>query len=82
MKKSYGIHVAGLAGLPKKVLNNAKKFLTTVEHPHGIQLTLSTPPLESSPQVSQIEEKIKTLDLNHMTPFQALTTLQDLQKKL
>jgi len=82
MKKSYGIHVAGLAGLPKKVLTDAKNFLKTFEHPHGIQLSLSVPAPEKQTPVSHLEEKIKTLDLNNMTPFQALSTLQDLQKKL
>jgi len=83
MKKSYGIHVAGLAGLPKKVLQDAKIFLQNFES-HHTQLSLipSQQMIEVTPEVSQIEKEIQKLDLNNMTPFQALSTLQDLQKKL
>jgi len=83
LKKSYGIHVAGLAGLPKKVLQNAKDFLQTFEKTHTVQLSfLPSVSIPEPSTSSRIEKEIKTLDLNNMTPFQALSTLQDLQKKL
>ena len=93
--KSYGIHVAKLAGLPKNLLHRASDLLenfeaqavqTTEEKPKNVvnevetaQLTLF--PEESSGQ-SEIVEDIKRLNLLSMTPLEALNILSELQKKV
>lgn len=76
--KSYGIHVARLAGLPSQALTKARQMLTKLQQtptkkPEQ-QLTLFTPP-------HPVIESLKSIDVNHLTPLEALQTLIDLQKK-
>lgn len=82
--KSYGIHVAKLAGLPESVLLRAKKHLKTLE-------TIESQPkkrkrkdsdylgndLFADPKSSSdpILEEIKSLDLDQVTPLQALNKI-------
>ncbi|MBR6755756.1 MAG: DNA mismatch repair protein MutS [Peptococcaceae bacterium] len=81
--RSYGIHVAQLAGVPKVVLRQAKAILQRLEiekgpqEPRVQQLDLFTPVQEVSPLVRQIAE----LDLLNMTGRDALNLLYDLQEK-
>lgn len=75
--KSYGIHVAKLAGLPVSVLHKAKKRLDSLEKgtmhkPKEVQLSLLSHPL--------VEEFAK-LDPNALSPMQALQLLFEWKKK-
>ena len=89
--KSYGIHVARLAGVPRGVIERARVLLETLEAEHfdengrpnmparttsGGQLSLFTE-LEH-PLVDQLRD----LDLDRMTPLAALEKLHDLRKEL
>ncbi len=101
--KSYGIHVACLAGLPDAVINRAKEILSHLENnpdrtktfdhsetlkkipaaaiknnKEEIQLLLFEPEKRSGEKVTNA---LKKLDLNNMTPFQAMQKLQELQNK-
>lgn len=71
--KSYGIHVARLAGLPQEVIACAKEKLKTLEEGEQVQQHLAPSPLN---------EQLKALDLSQMTPFQALETLLQWQAQL
>lgn len=85
--KSYGIDVAKLAGLPPAVIERARHVLKqhekqerqsmqaeTVAEP--IQLTIFTP-------LSQrIVDRIEAVDVNALTPLQALNLLEELQQEL
>ncbi len=85
--KSYGIHVAQMAGLPDTVIRRATEILDyhlnqTTEKP-------GTFPVESASnqinifdeQASKLKEEIKGLELDNMTPLEALNKLHALQKK-
>jgi DNA mismatch repair protein MutS len=85
--KSYGIEVAKLAGLPAAVIERAKRILRQHEKqerqsvqqettPEPMQLTIFTP-------LSQrIVDRIEAVDVNALTPLQALNLLEELQQEL
>ncbi len=85
--KSYGIEVARLAGLPAVVIDRAKHVLRQHEKqerqsvqvetaPEPMQLTIFTP-------LSQrIVDRIEAVDVNALTPLQALNLLEELQQEL
>ena len=85
--KSYGIEVAKLAGLPSVVIERARHVLRQHEkqerrsvqaetHPEPMQLTIFTP-------LSQrIVDRIEAVDVNALTPLQALNLLEELQQEV
>jgi DNA mismatch repair protein MutS len=84
--KSYGIHVAQLAGLPKSVLHRAREVLTELESDSREakpakkrKETVQQMPLFG--QKSALEEELKKLDIDGMTPLEALNKLYELKKK-
>ena len=83
--KSYGIHVAEKAGIPKKVTQSATKILASLEeknkNTHATQLLINLEP-EKIIVESKIEEDIKNIDINNLTPIQALELLNKLKKEL
>ncbi len=84
--KSYGIHVAKLAGLPIDVIKRAQKLLIELED-KKLQKKKAAPKEEqfflfSEPQADDLSTKIKSIDLNKTTPFEALQFLIKLQHEL
>lgn len=86
---SYGIEVAKLAGVPRLTINRAKQILrllesgkfTQSELGKGIYKQKVQPSLfEAKP--SQVETKIMAIDLDNMTPMEALNFLRQLKEKL
>ncbi|MCC6127614.1 MAG: DNA mismatch repair protein MutS [Chlamydiae bacterium] len=83
--KSYGIHVAKLAGLPPKALKRAEEMLKELESKPLKGVLKKQPPqdqlfLFSSPSPeSKVVKTIKEIDINQLTPLLALQTLADLQ---
>ncbi|MBI3356534.1 MAG: DNA mismatch repair protein MutS [Nitrospirae bacterium] len=82
--RSYGIHVAKLAGLPAGVINRAQVVLAQLEEPES---TLTEPIQEQPqrtaqplPQPHPIIEEVKQIDLFSMTPLDALNRLAELQR--
>ncbi len=85
--RSYGIHVAKLAGLPKSVLHRAQEVLTELEG----DSRSGVPPRRRRKEVAQqlsflgqkspLVEELEKLDINSLTPLEALTKLYELQKK-
>ncbi len=78
-EKSFGIHVAEIAGLPKPVIRRARALLH--EHESKGQPTPPTKPQQPK-QVTWLVEALLSLDLNAMSPVEALTKLFELQTKL
>lgn len=85
--KSYGLHVARLAGLPTEVLTDATRVLTYLEGaeipvpsiPQAATITVQTPTvLAESPELTQ---RLLALDICQITPLQALTFLHELQQQ-
>jgi len=91
--KSYGIQVARLAGVPKEVVQRAKKILAGLEAgslPLKAQIQdQAASELEDRSQLSffgkggthPVLEELKNLDLNDLTPLQALNLLGEWKKK-
>jgi DNA mismatch repair protein MutS len=86
--RSYGIHVAELAGLPKVVIHRAQEILEKLEEgssrvPSG---RLQDVPGQQLPlfQVTShpVLEKLRELDLTAMTPLEALNKLYELQQSV
>ncbi len=84
--KSYGVHVAEMAGLPRVVIQRAKELL----HKHSNMDRGYTPEvnLEMKPQMDLFSEKeqalkkeLGELNVNEMTPLDALSKLDELKKK-
>lgn len=73
--RSYGIHVAELAGLKSEILHNAEEKLAELE---------SNPNNKNSETylLENLHKKIKNLNLNDMTPLQAFIWLSEQQKKI
>jgi DNA mismatch repair protein MutS len=87
--RSYGIHVARLAGVPLKVTQRAKEILKEVESASSIgrakdsakytQLMLFD--ADDSAKESPVVEEVKKLNVDAMTPIEALNALAALKKK-
>jgi DNA mismatch repair protein MutS len=81
--RSYGIHVAKLAGLPPDVISRAQAVLSQLEQPETrSELIQEQSPSESDPlpQPHPIIEEVKQIDLFSMTPLDALNRLAELQR--
>ena len=89
--KSYGVHVAELAGMPRQVVQRARELMAELEsngsapiaeqrgrkrrQPEAVQLPLF---VEEHPVINILRE----LDINQMTPLEALNMLYELQKQV
>ncbi len=87
---SYGVEVAKLAGVPKAVVENAKKILATLESQTPVNMTQRVVVEQVEEEEMQLSftssasdsiiEKLKTIDVNTLTPIEAMTVLFELQK--
>ena len=89
--ESYGVHVAALAGVPQPVVERAGQVLKQIEEDHTVSMEdFSTPKFtqmvfdiggkvqkESHPAL----EELKELDVDNMTPLDAMNALWKLKKK-
>ena len=81
--RSFGLQVAKLAGVPNNVIERAKRKLTELEQqPNSPQMEI---PLSETttpePTVDPLREALEALDLDQMTPMQALMWLNEQRKK-
>lgn len=91
---SFGIHVARMAGMPPSVVKRANEILAELEgstqrqtlskpvdelgtHREGYQLSIFQ--LED-PVLKQIRDQIKKLDINNLTPIEALNKLNEIKR--
>ncbi len=87
---SYGIEVAKLAGLPNEVIRRAKEVLATVEKTARSLSTSDTAELPEDDTLitmedcvrEQVIEELKAVDMNTLSPYEAMSFLFDLQKRL
>ncbi|HEX6991207.1 MAG TPA: DNA mismatch repair protein MutS, partial [Gemmatimonadales bacterium] len=87
--RSYGVHVAQLAGLPDAVVQRAREVLGTLEGEHRVVPGAPPPPsdpgqlaLFNAPKPDPVVEDLRAIDLNQLTPLEAMNRLADLQRKL
>jgi DNA mismatch repair protein MutS len=91
---SFGIHVARMAGMPKSVIHRAEEILKQLESANQNK-SLSRPVKEMAtqreglqlsffqlddPVLKQIRDEIKNLDVNNLTPVEALNKLNEIKK--
>ncbi|MDE6309147.1 MAG: DNA mismatch repair protein MutS, partial [Muribaculaceae bacterium] len=94
---SFGIHVARLAGMPKSIVNRANQVLRDLERNTSQLKTdtaaISTPATTSDgvqlsffqlddPVLEQVRDEILHLDINRLTPMEALNRLHDIRQIL
>ncbi|MCH5209865.1 MAG: DNA mismatch repair protein MutS [Oscillospiraceae bacterium] len=84
---SYGIEVAALAGVPKEVINGAKKILSRIENNEEVaEHTKKAPEITNQigfadNAASEIKEELKNMDVTTFTPIEAMNKLYELAQK-
>jgi DNA mismatch repair protein MutS len=83
--QSYGLQVAALAGVPKGVIRQAKKYLqlleeTSVSRSHQEDLFLQTKIAEEEPEADLLREALQEANPDELTPREALELLYRLKK--
>ncbi|RME41665.1 MAG: DNA mismatch repair protein MutS [Caldilineae bacterium] len=87
--RSYGVHVAQLAGIPRPVINRANEILSELENDtarqkekdrvrqtfSGVQLSFL------GPETHPVVEKLKALKIEELSPLEALNKLYELQQE-
>lgn len=93
---SFGIHVARMAGMPKSLVNRANEVLSQLENSHesnemtrpvadltekreGLQLSFFQ---LDDPVLKQIRDEIRMVDINNLTPIEALNKLNEIKKMI
>jgi len=91
---SFGIHVAKMAGMPQSIVKRSEQILKDLEsenrqtgvakpigeiaeHREGMQLSFFQ---LDDPVLEQIRDEIKNLDINNLTPVEALNKLNDIKR--
>jgi DNA mismatch repair protein MutS len=82
--RSYGIHVAQLAGLPRPVIQRASEILAQLEASSGkaVRINPNLPQqLTLFPETNPLVDELKALDVNSISPIEALNRLYEWQRK-
>ena len=90
---SFGIHVAKMAGMPSKVLNKAHQILKKLEKSHSNEeLTGKVKSIKDdiqlqffnldNPVLEELKDEISKIDINSLTPVEALLKLSELKKRI
>ena len=83
--RSYGVFVAGMAGLPRETIARARQILKLLEEK---DLQFKSAAQKETPQMTLFEpkphpviEELKRLDVDHLTPLEALNLLAQMKDK-
>ncbi len=82
--RSYGIHVAQLAGLPQAVVQRAAEILRQLEASAGKAVRidpLAARQIALFPETNPLLDELKNLDINNLSPIEALNKLYEWQRK-
>ena len=85
---SFGIHVAKMAGMPQFILQQSKQLLEKLEASRGSKETKKDDEIQlnffqmDDPLLEEIRDQIMDLEIDHLTPIEALMQLNSLRKKL
>ena len=93
---SFGIHVAEISGMPRAIVQRAKTILKQLEKDNSNVGSVSTNALKKinapqgdmqlnffqldDPVLSQVRDEIISLDINNLTPVEALNKLNEIKK--
>ncbi|MFM1650914.1 DNA mismatch repair protein MutS [Brevibacillus sp. B_LB10_24] len=93
--KSYGIHVAELAEMPRSVISRARQILHELEAKQVAaapeQMTFDMlfaaaaeekPEPAIDPQTAEVLDQLRSIDINHLTPLQAMLLLSEWKQTL
>jgi DNA mismatch repair protein MutS len=87
--RSYGVHVAQLAGLPDRVVRRAKEVLATLEGEHRVVPGAPAPaadpgqlPLFAEAPPHPVVTELEALEIDTLTPLEALNRLAELKRRL
>jgi DNA mismatch repair protein MutS len=88
--RSYGVHVAALAGVPNQVVKRAKELLVKLERENITAPDMTEATFEDTRQASlealviddPIVEKIEHMDLDRTTPLDAINELKEIQDEI
>ncbi len=81
--RSYGIHVAQLAGLPRPVIQRAGEIMSELEKTSGRAVKINPVAAQQValfPETNPLLDEIKKLDINSLSPIEALNKLFEWQK--
>ncbi|OUU17102.1 MAG: DNA mismatch repair protein MutS [Crocinitomicaceae bacterium TMED45] len=95
---SFGIHVAQLAGMPRSLVRRAEEVLTSLEAARGEKPTGTAPDVSNvvaaeeglqmsffqldDPSLEAIRDRIMEVDIDHLTPVEALMKLHEIKATL
>ena len=90
---SFGIHVAKMAGMPQTVIQKAQKILKKLEKNHSSEELAGSKSLKDDdlqlsffnlddPLLEEIKEEIKNIDINTLTPVEALMKLNEIKRMI
>jgi DNA mismatch repair protein MutS len=82
--RSYGIHVAQLAGLPRPVIQRASEIMAELEKSSGKAVKINPQAAQQAalfPETSPLLDELKELDVNGLSPIDALNILFEWQRK-
>ena len=81
--KSYGIHVAQLAGLPRSVVSRANEIMDALEKSSGKAVKIDPNTAQQValfPETNPLLDELEKLDINSLSPIEALNRLFEWQK--
>ena len=82
--RSYGIHVAQMAGLPKPVINRAQEILAALEASSGKAVKTEPEAIQQIalfPETNPLVDELQSLDISSLTPLEALNKMYEWQKR-
>ncbi len=85
--KSYGVHVAEMAGLPKSIIQRSHEILSNLMSRGDNELNVSLEVKQTSQvdlfqeQEKMLRDELDEIDINTLTPLEALTKLNEIKKK-
>jgi DNA mismatch repair protein MutS len=82
--RSYGIHVAHLAGLPQPVIQRASEILTSLEKSSGKAVKIDasiSQQMALFPETNPLVDEMSKLDINALSPIEALNKLYEWKQK-